>query len=352
MYITDEKLLRKNNNFDLVRLLASLLVYIGHVYGIRQLGQMEPIHQITFRHYHANIIGLFIFFTISGFLVCRSLVNSDKLKHYFLNRFLRIWPALAASILVCIFIVGVIFTSLPVEQFLTHKQTILFFIKNNSLLTSTLWLPGVYDDQVVNGYIWTIPVEVRLYLFLALLFLVAKLRLKQWLLVIFFVTWILNIIVPLYIKQMIFKPYHLPAIGLSFYFLAGACCYLYREKIPYKFLYWLVLFLAWLASLTWFPYLVKITELPFFVYSILFVAACWKKIPFVRADYSYGIYLFSYPILKSLQAVAGGSLSFVEYFIVATLCTFVVAAMSWNFIEKKALSFKFSGRRRSPAPAH
>ena len=58
-------------------------------------------------------------------------------------------------------------------------------------------------------------------------------------------------------------------------------------------------------------------------------------------DYSYGIYLYGYPIIQALVACipelrGHGALVFV----LAAACTMAFAAMSWHLIERRALALK------------
>jgi peptidoglycan/LPS O-acetylase OafA/YrhL len=181
MYITENDLLRKNNNFDALRLTAALLVFLSHTYDVRNIQQYELLNRLTGSYFFSSF-GLAIFFSMSGFLVCRSLVTSPSIKQYLANRFLRIWPAYAVNILLCILLIGIPFTTLPVWKFIGHQQTWHFLFKNISLLGSSFYLPGVLNNESINGSIWTIPVEVRLYLILLLVYLAAGIRFRKLLL--------------------------------------------------------------------------------------------------------------------------------------------------------------------------
>lgn len=345
MYITEENLLRKNNNFDALRLIAAIFVFISHTYVIRGMGGDELIAKLTGYRYFFSVLGLAIFFSMSGFLICHSLLFSASIKQYLINRFLRIWPAYAICILFCI-LIGIYFTSLPVFQFISHPQTFIFFFKNISLLSSSFPLPGVFDNKAINPSIWTIPVEVRLYLLLLITYLVTKLRFRQVLLLLLITVWLAKLLIPFEWKHAIFKSHILTAIDLSIYFLAGACFYLYKDKVPLKLYIWLILFVCWLSLHIWFKKYLAAAELPFFVYSIMWMVFRWNKIPFLKADISYGVYLFAGPIQKVIHYTIGKQISFSTYFLLTGLCTLVVAILSWHFIEKKALSLKHAFKNK------
>jgi peptidoglycan/LPS O-acetylase OafA/YrhL len=346
MYITEEDLLRKNNNFDVLRLTAALFVFISHTYGIRDLGNYELLSRLTANRYVFSTLGLAIFFSMSGFLVCRSLVTATSIKQYLLNRFLRIWPAYATCTLLCVLFIGLLFTTLPVLKFITHPQTLSYFFINISLLSSSFFLPGVFNNKAINPSIWTIPIEVRLYLLLLFVHLIAKFRFRQWLLLILVSIWIARLFMPTTVQFTFIKPHILHSINLAIYFLTGACFYLYKEKIAFTLYIWLVLFAYWLALHLWFPTYVEGAEHPFMVYSFMWVAMRWYTLPFIKADISYGFYLFAAPIQKVIQYTIGEYLSFIEFLLITGACTVVVATLSWYLIEKKALSLKYLLKRK------
>lgn len=289
MYITGERLLRKNNNFDAIRFSAALFVFIGHAYGVMGLGNVELLGLLTGKRYLFTSLGLVIFFSMSGFLVCRSLVTSVSIKEFILKRFLRIWPAYAVCILICILLIGPLLTSLPTDTFLIHPQTATFFFINISLLSSTMPLPGI-TGGAINPSIWTIPVEVRLYLLLLLTYLITRLRFKQWLLPFMLAMWLAQIFIPGQLLHTLFKPHALLALQLGTYFFMGACFYLYKEKIALNYKIWLILLAYWLSLHIWFPEYVNAAEHPFFVYTLMWIALRFPRVPFIKADLSYGIY--------------------------------------------------------------
>lgn len=346
MYITEEDLLRKNNNFDVLRLTAALFVFISHAYSIRDWGKYELLSRLTGNRYLFSSLGLSIFFSMSGFLVCRSMVTAISIKQYLLNRFLRIWPAYATCTLLCILFIGLLFTNLPVLKFITHPQTLSFFLINISLLSSSFFLPGVFDNRAINPSIWTIPIEVRLYLLLLFVYLVAKLRFRQWLLLILISIWVARLFIPATFQHTLLKQHFLYSINFGVYFLTGACLYLYKEKIAFTFYIWLILFIYWLTLHLWFPSYVHEAEHPFMVYSFMWAAIRWYTVPFIKADISYGFYLYAAPIQKVIQLTFGEHINFTEYLLITGFSTIIVATLSWHLIEKKALSLKYAFRHK------
>jgi len=350
MYITENDLLRKNNNFSVLRHLATLSVFISHTYGVLGVGKNEPLGVLTRHRYVISSLGLIVFFSMSGFLVCRSLVTSTSIKQYLLNRLLRIWPAYAVNILFCILLVGLPFTTLPIWTFLSHPQTWFYFLKNISLLGSTFSLPGVFNNEAVNASTWTIPLEVHLYFIPLVMFLIARLRLKQGMLLLLIVLFLVQLLVPASWQQTALKPYILYSIYLGEFFLVGALFYLYKDSIPLKLTIWVILFACYVASHLWFPAYYKKIEQPFWVYTIMWMAFKWYRVPFMKADISYGIYLYAIPVQLIILHTIGRSFSFPEFLLFSLGCTVMVALLSWYLIEKKALAFKMVLKKKQPVP--
>jgi len=339
MYITESSLLRKNNNFDVLRLTAAFCVLLTHTYDVRHLQQFELLNHLP-GGYHFSTFGLVIFFSMSGFLVCRSLVTSPSIKQFLVNRFLRIWPAYAVNILLCVLLIGIPFTTMPVLKFICHPQTRLFLLKNISLLSSSFPLPGVLNNEAINGSTWTIPVEVRFYLILLLAYLAARLRFRQFLLFLLIALWVARILIPAGWQLATFKLYVYYSINLGVYFLTGACFYLYKEKIPLKLYIWFILFVVWLSLHIGCPSYVHVTEHPFLVYTIMCVAFSWYKVPFIKSDISYGVYLYATPVQLVMQYTIGQSLDFITFLLFSLLTTVAFALLSWHLVEKRALSLK------------
>src|ERR1700733_14431477 len=112
----------RNNNFNIVRLIAASMVLVSHSFTLATGNpETEPF---------ANQIGLtlgtvavHIFFVSSGFLVTGSLLARKSVSEFFLARALRIYPALWVSQVVTFTIVGLWFTSLSASDFFGHWVT-------------------------------------------------------------------------------------------------------------------------------------------------------------------------------------------------------------------------------------
>lgn len=147
------------NNFDVIRLLAALQVVLFH--GIEHLG-IEGFGQSWICSVLKCFPGVPIFFVISGFLVSASFERSSNVKTYAVNRFLRIYPGLWVCFLVSIASVFLlkpeVFRNTSITEFVAWigAQLTLFQFFNPDFLRD-------YGIGVLNGSLWTIPVELQFY---------------------------------------------------------------------------------------------------------------------------------------------------------------------------------------------
>lgn len=66
------------------------------------------------------------------------------------------------------------------------------------------------------------------------------------------------------------------------------------------------------------------------------------RLPERWGDWSYGTYLYGFPVQQVLVAVGLHTLSFAGFVAVSTLLTLCLGALSWHLIEKGAMRWKRS----------
>jgi peptidoglycan/LPS O-acetylase OafA/YrhL len=149
------------NSFDALRHVGALLVLVGHSFVL--VGRPAP----AIAGIPIHTLGLFVFFSISGYLVTGSFVADPDWPRYLAKRALRIFPALAVVLLFTAFVIGPLATAYRVDHYLRDKYVWLFLVRN-VVLWHDDWLPGVFEqppfDGAANGSLWTLPIEFGLYL--------------------------------------------------------------------------------------------------------------------------------------------------------------------------------------------
>lgn len=154
----------QRNNFDAIRLAAALAVLWDHQHALMGL----PGPKAWGNSYGGLAVA--VFFAISGYLVAKSWLNDPHLWRFAQRRALRIWPGLAVAVLLCAFVLGPIVTPLPLADYLRQPQTWAYL--KTLYLDVQFDLPGVFAGNLshsVNGSLWTIPIEVKCYIALALI---------------------------------------------------------------------------------------------------------------------------------------------------------------------------------------
>ena len=146
---------------------------------------------------------------------------------------------------------------------------------------------------------------------------------------------------------------------VTYYFFVGMIFFHWRHSIPAR---WWLFGLSIIGSYVFLSSSHTIYLAPVFVtYSIVFLGVTGlPEFQWLRTrDYSYGIYLYGFPIIQALLAsfpmLRGRA---VLTFVVATISTIVFAAFSWHVIERRPLMYKnrlpkrlFPAAERPPAVA-
>ena len=74
-----QNMLRKQNNFSFIRIMAALMVLFSHSYPLSgSTGEPLSVVGLSFGH-----VGVDIFFVISGYLVTKSVITRDDIYHFF-----------------------------------------------------------------------------------------------------------------------------------------------------------------------------------------------------------------------------------------------------------------------------
>jgi peptidoglycan/LPS O-acetylase OafA/YrhL len=332
------------NNFNLIRLFAALQVAVVHSASYLDIN-------LQFLQFLNLFPGVPIFFFISGYLIIKSFRNNYKLKNFFYNRILRIYPGLYF----CFFITVI---SIIISQYLknidiNYYQLFIWLVTQLSFfqIYNPDFLRG-YGVGVVNGSLWTISVEIQFYLFTFFIYLILS-KYKKLLILIFGLCIFLNIINAVFNEKVVFfsKLFNYSFLPWLYMFLWG--CYLESNKELQKkirsynifILIFIYIILNYLSSQ--FNILRGATNalnpLEFFFLSIIIFKIAYIKIKisdnfFYKNDISYGIYLYHMPIVNFFiyNNINGSYLSFMS----CLLLIFILAIISWKVVEEPFLSLK------------
>lgn len=154
---------RPPNNFDAVRILSAIAVLVGHAFVLTGNGPAPTLFAIPL-----HTIAVAVFFSISGYLIAGSWERVPVWDRFLWHRCLRIFPGLIALVLVTVFIVGPLISSLSILEYFANSETYKYLQSASTLATYSL--PGVFGSEIhavsaVNGSLWTLGVELICYFF-------------------------------------------------------------------------------------------------------------------------------------------------------------------------------------------
>ncbi len=340
----------RHNNFTLLRIVFAWSVLYGHSFAIQKAqGMRDPLTALFQGSTWIGELAVNGFFSLSGFLVAASFVRRGLLD-YVLSRTLRILPALIFCVFVSVFVLGPLLTSLPYVEYFSSEKTYSYLVNSLGYFNMQWNLPGVFEGNArpaVNGSLWTLTVEVRCYVLLAIVGGLGCLKNRI----------VASVIAIGVLLIGIYSYSDIPLLGLnprwqrpSLFFLTGVFFYLNRDKIVLDSrLAVLALILACSSfGQNWFSYVFPVS----FVYLIMFVAyrSHYLRFDETVGDISYGLYIYAWPVQ---QLVAYYFPDKTPYFnIIASTClTGLLAYTSWHLIEKRMLSLKTRLLRNTPPKA-
>jgi peptidoglycan/LPS O-acetylase OafA/YrhL len=332
----------RNNHFNLIRFTAAFTVLFSHSADL--LGVQLPL-QTTVESYGFFIgnIAVNVFFVVSGFLVTASLFNRGNIAAFFWARFLRIFPGLWVATFLIVFGLGVWATRLPVGEYLASPLTHFYLWRNFTIVSGIgRYLPGVFEanthDQIVNASIWTIPIEWRLYEYLAMIWivlsLVPKYRRRAFR--------ILAPLVAVTIFGFLVSGHRDNAGAVATYlFFAGSSIFILGDKIPvvFKAVPALIAALIIAAVDPRALFVVYLLVLPLLVLNLAYAPGRVLLRFNNLGDYSYGVYIYAFPIQQTLIYLKPG-ISLGALMIFSSLLTLGAAILSWRLVEKPALGRK------------
>lgn len=325
--------------FDTLRIVLAMVIMGFHGSQILQGRVAGDFRLSSFFPLTLSLVPLF--FCLSGFLVTGSALRTRSVRKFLTNRSLRIFPALTVEVFLCAIVLGPQLTDLDLKTYFTETKFFSYF--GNIIGRVRMSLPGVFSDNpipdTVNASLWTLQPEFYCYLLMTLLMLTTLVfKKKIFSLAFISATIFLSI---LNVANDFGKPTDVfPPHVIVFYFFCGILAYQWKAKIPLNILFFLVAVIVSYFSVTA-PCLVYFSAIPV-TYIMVYLGLLDLPLikPFSNGDYSYGIYLFNFPIQQSIIKIYPSLDSWWILMAVSLPATIVFSALSWHCIEKPALSLK------------
>jgi len=344
----------KKNSLNFLRLFFALVVLFSHAESIGQFGTFG----IIFGKSAIDTLAVYGFFCISGFLLARS-ADRRSIGNYLWSRFLRIFPGFWTCLVLTAFLFALIgWYSFPhhlvpatLNGFARQPNGPFQYVFNNFFLEMVQPRIGTI---IWNGSLWTLFYEFLCYMVLALMSLCGILKSKFLVAVVTAMIWIFLVLctsIP-HLNSM-FNVFHfwvlMNFLVFTSIFLLGALVYQCRSTLPdskWIALASLSLFVAsfWLPiGVAGGPYrLSSVAAMsPLLVYPVIWLGI---HLPLTsvasKNDYSYGIYIYAYPVERLLAVWHFNKFGYVIFSFVSLCGALLFAVLSWWLLEKKALGLK------------
>jgi len=339
-----EAVSHRSNNFDFIRLAMALAVIWSHGFALYYGNEdREWVSLLLGEYQNAGNLAVMVFFMISGFLITQSWMRSRSLASYIEKRVRRIYPGYLVATLVCAFVVVPVFSTimkLDVEEILrTIGFNLLFrnyFPPSNAFTANPV-------PNAVNGSLWSIPFEMWCYVGVAALGLMSLLR-RRWLLVALLVAvLVLRVVLDLQGR----KP-GLGLIGVVFgwpymwvqilpSFLLGMIAWSFRESLPRHPAILVGLAVAAIGACHLEQNIAKLLVAPALAYAVFYLGFS-RRISLPDAarhgDFSYGTYLYAYPIQQMIWALWGHRIGFPSYLVLSFALSLPAGIASWFLVER------------------
>ena len=347
--LISEAIKRENNNLNFIRLWLAFTVIVGHINVFISSEGPRSLLTRLFPFTYCGNIAVVTFFFFSGLLVTNSLFQKQNTKQYILSRFLRIYPALffvvSISAFICFFWSSSDITVYAKNalEYIKHTFFVGYYTDSASQIPMVTFMRDGYPlngqyATYINGSLWVLPYEVRLYVVLLGLFWLYT-GIQKYGKHIVTALLVCGILFPLMSEKQIFGGESAEAMYLLPCFSFGSLLALYKDKIYLDYRLPISLFIIGGAL-----YNFQVSHLFLFFainLSLLYLSTLnWiKKIP-VHIDISYGVYIWGWFVQQIVQYYGYAYLNYYSYAVVCIFLASAVAVISYYLVEKPCLKLK------------
>lgn len=335
--------LNRKNNFDFLRLLFSTVVLISHSFPLT--GVEEPLSIMTGKQIEGGALAVNVFFIISGFLIFNSLKASRSMVNYLWKRVLRLFPALFVVLMITLPILVLVHQGS--NSIFLQKDFYTYLPKNMTLYLFQFRVEGVFEDNIypksINGSLWTLAYEFTMYLIVFAFFAIRKQKLSLYiLLLLFFICYTLYNIRPEFFSAQLWnlRLFSDQFYRMAAYFIAGSILSFVDLKRLNKSWIKIGLFAVLVLSVLLGIYKqVSLVLLPLLIMLIgISYSRVLNYIPQKIGDISYGVYIYAFLVQQTCMHYF--DLGPYALTALALPVTYLLAYLSWHYVEQPALKFK------------
>ena len=314
----------KVNNFDLLRVILSVLVALAHFNMLSGLNS-------DFFIFKLSGVSVDAFFVVSGFLVSWSFASDNNLLRYSIKRVFRIYPLYFSVIILQL--ISLVFLNKGNVDFFEYVSYFFYNLFFLNFLSPTVGdvLLGLNGHNAINGSLWTLKIEVGFYCILPFMLLFFSGRF-----IYFALMYVLScafFMISLYYFKGLSE--QLPS-QLRF-FVVGMVMFFWGHnffKVRFKYFRFLLLFFTVVLlffcdnflffDVFFYPILVGV-----FVYSVVFF---FVKIP-VRIELSYPVYIVHFPIIQLMLYFGLDDYGYTMLFFMFVFFVFIISLLLHYIIE-------------------
>ena len=328
------------NHFTAVRWVLAIAVVLGHIWLLTTGFEPFRIHEWT-----ASYMAVNGFFVLSGLLIAKSLHTRRDIKAYAVSRFLRIYPALVIILAAFVLVFAPVYSAEGGGS-LFQPETWQYTYKVLALGDPDSAPAQIFSQNLetdFNGPLWTIRFELAAYILAGIAFMFGAVNGPWRVLSVFLLVQSVYLGAPLFIDTSALPPSVMSLLRLSSAFLLGMTLWQWPilRRPPLLAVAGLIAAFALLGG-------GPLGELfATLALTSLMLRAGLPKRASVRIakipDYSYGIYIWHYPLLQ-VFLVGQPDLSPAVLAIMTAPLILLVAATSWHVIEKPVLALKLRAR--------
>lgn len=325
----------RQNNFNLIRMVAASGVLVSHAFPIA----LGPAAVQPFERWLDGItlgtVSVIVFFALSGFFITKSFDQGRDWRRFLRARAYRLYPALIGVLCLTVLVAGLVLTRVDAATFWRAAPG--YVLRHLTLVKPEYALPGTFTGNPygapINGSLWTLFYEVLCYAGVFVAGITGQLRRGPLACAALLVLAALSVG-----DELISLPGRVSNLAdLALPFGLGGAIYLWRARVPLSPL--LLAALAGLAALAQGTAAFPLTLTLALSYGAFWIGfAQWRPLLGYNrlGDYSYGTYIFAFPIQQTL-AGAGVVDPWVNMAL-ALPATWTCAVLSWHLIEAPALA--------------
>ena len=341
------------NNLDALRLILAVLVLFSHSFPLAGDEAAEPLAWWTGGRADLGSLAVGWFFAFSGYLIAASWVNSPSMVVFLRRRAARLYPGYLAALAVCwLVVIPAVGGPAPGASWGDAARAARDVVRFRMQLRA----PGLDANpfpSLVDGSLWSLSFEAWCYLGIVGMGLAGLLARRGAVLALYLAALAGAVaVIDLRIGSSRYWGRGADVFGdvphwaqLLPHFLAGTCAYSFRDRLRFT-RGWAMLALAGLMLMLPFPLGRALASPTLGVYLAFYLAFTtdWRWPALTRrGDFSYGVYVYGWPVQQLIMAKSGGPIAPLRLFALALGPTLLLGVASWFLVERH-----FLGSRRMP----